>query len=433
MKFLTFAAFLTLVALPSGFAERDSNVYGSYSNPNAVYNHYWAKPQNVYQDLSSFKKIYVKYHHCTWSPASYTINGEQCDDDGGQDNQENEQNYYYDGQDNNGNNNDGENNQNNNENDGQNNQNNGENNNNGDNNNNNENENNGDNNNNNQDNNNNENQDNNNENQDNNEDQDNQAGRLRFLPEGDEGGGWSCGIGSHQCEHGGGNWYMGLQPCMGANVAYSLYGILDGATDAESNPCNKENFVNSFFTTDGLTTFAYASNGNVDTSNLYQQCTENGDYAYSTGCSSTGTFTMDTFNGHCTSNNYYATTDSLSSLNSALGDMSCVLVYSSDGSIDLASDLLAQSVECSVNLGHGKSCPDPHGLLTKYEYNFSKAQKYSNGSFMEKHGKTLTTTLSFVFIVSSIALLVRRYQNASTGKATWYGKSASTMYVTPMD
>jgi hypothetical protein len=55
----------SFLVLSPGSAERDSNVYGTYSNPNAVYDHYWATAKNVYQDLSTFKKIYIKYHHCT--------------------------------------------------------------------------------------------------------------------------------------------------------------------------------------------------------------------------------------------------------------------------------------------------------------------------------------------------------------------------------
>jgi len=46
---------------------------------------------------------------------------------------------------------------------------------------------------------------------------------------------------------------------MGANVAYSLYGVLDNGKAESGNPCSKANYVNSFFTTDELITFAYAS------------------------------------------------------------------------------------------------------------------------------------------------------------------------------
>jgi hypothetical protein len=46
-------------------SNRDPNTYGSFSNPNVAYSHYWANANNVLQDLSSFRKLYVKYHGCT--------------------------------------------------------------------------------------------------------------------------------------------------------------------------------------------------------------------------------------------------------------------------------------------------------------------------------------------------------------------------------
>lgn len=317
-------------------------------------------------------------------------NGENEDNN---DNQENNAGNYYNG--NNQEDNDGNDNDNQNNNDGGNNNNDGGNNN--------------------QDNNDNNGGDNNNQNDGN----DNNAnGRLRFLQEHNEDRQneqmqWQCGMGQRQCEEQGSEdkWWVGMQPCMGANVAYSLYGILDNGKEVSGNPCSKANYVNSFFTTDGLTTFAYASNGKLDTSALTQVCTQNGDYAYSTGCSVAGTFTTDKFsNGVCTSDNYYSTTDTLNSLNEVLeDDMSCVLIYSSDGSLDYASSLLSQSVECSINMGHGESCPDPYGLLSKYEYNFSKVQRYSEASFLAKYGQILYKAATAVLIALSIALVARRF------------------------
>jgi hypothetical protein len=61
----TILPLLSFFILSPVSAERDSNVYGAYTNPNAVYDYYWATAKNVYQDLNSFKKIYIKYHHCT--------------------------------------------------------------------------------------------------------------------------------------------------------------------------------------------------------------------------------------------------------------------------------------------------------------------------------------------------------------------------------
>jgi hypothetical protein len=347
----------------------------------------------------------------------YYNGGNEDEDNNNNKNQENDGANYYNG--NNQENNDGNNNDNNDGGDNNNNQNNNDG---GDNNNNQNNNDGGDN--------------NNNENNNQNNGNDNNAnGRLRYLQEdkNDEMQ-WQCGMGSRQCEEQGSEdkWWVGMQPCMGANVAYSLYGVIDNGKAESGNPCSKANYVNSFFTTDGLTTFAYASNGKIDTSALTQVCTQNGDYAYSTGCSASGTFTMDKFsNGVCTSENYYSTTDTLNSLNEVLqDDMSCVLIYSSDGSVDYASSLLSQSVECSINMGHGESCPDPYGLLSKYEYNFSKVQRYSDASFLAKHGQTLYKAMTAVLIAFSIALLTRRFMISYTShRDTYSPKKHSTLSI----
>jgi hypothetical protein len=45
-------------------AYKDNKSYGSYTNPNVAYDHYWADASNVLQDLSSFDKLYVQYYGC---------------------------------------------------------------------------------------------------------------------------------------------------------------------------------------------------------------------------------------------------------------------------------------------------------------------------------------------------------------------------------
>ncbi len=59
-----------LLALSIGIAyssantlSRDINAY-SFWNPNLSYKHYWSEASNVYKDLSSFKRLYVRYHNC---------------------------------------------------------------------------------------------------------------------------------------------------------------------------------------------------------------------------------------------------------------------------------------------------------------------------------------------------------------------------------
>jgi len=52
------------------------------------------------------------------------------------------------------------------------------------------------------------------------------------------------------------SWYVGMGSCIGANVAYALYGVLeDDHLVWKKHPCSKKTFINSFFTTDGLNSF----------------------------------------------------------------------------------------------------------------------------------------------------------------------------------
>jgi hypothetical protein len=58
-------AFTTKVVV----SEKDNNYYPpGYSNPNVNKAMYWRDSVNVLQDLSSFDKLYVKYHSCAYVP-----------------------------------------------------------------------------------------------------------------------------------------------------------------------------------------------------------------------------------------------------------------------------------------------------------------------------------------------------------------------------
>jgi hypothetical protein len=64
---------LTAVALVVAFtarvvvSEKDNNYYPpGYSNPNVDNEMYWRDSINVLQDLSSFSKLYVKFHSCAY-------------------------------------------------------------------------------------------------------------------------------------------------------------------------------------------------------------------------------------------------------------------------------------------------------------------------------------------------------------------------------
>jgi hypothetical protein len=192
--------------------------------------------------------------------------------------------------------------------------------------------------------------------------------------------------------------------CYGANVAYSLYGILPGDAASMFNPCNRGTFINSFFTMDGLQSFVKASNGKVDISSISEQC--NG--GMSTSCSADGRFVVDSFNGGCYPDNYAATVDTLDSLNQALeSHMSCTLIYSSGGT-NYASDILSQSQQCSINMD---VCPDPFGLVGKYEFNFGMAQRYAKYKAPDvKTEKIIDALSALVFTGAGIALLFHRFR-----------------------
>lgn len=271
----------------SGFvlvsADRDSNLhYGTFSNPNTKYSHYWASATNVLDDLSMFSLLYVKYGGCAWS-----LNGE---------------------------------------------------------------------------------------------------------------GSNNCGQFSSSDEQ----WWGNMAECRSSNIAYSLYGTLK--TDSSIiKGCRKSTFINSFFTYDGLNSFVDAAKKKVSISDEDYTCEQysadddvnddgrrqrrlsdsgSGDNElYTTlGCSANRKFTVDAFNGDsCHGSNYAQTIDTLDEFNDSLENkFDCVLIYSSWRNLDRATPLLSNSTVCSVFGEYQDFCPDPHGVLMTYEYNFAMAKANPN-------------------------------------------------------
>jgi hypothetical protein len=70
---------------------------------------------------------------------------------------------------------------------------------------------------------------------------------------------WAIPLGSDDDNGGGGgdgdDWYLGSVPSFRPNVAYSLYGILQGEKD---RGCSKKTYINSFYTTQGVESFTNA-------------------------------------------------------------------------------------------------------------------------------------------------------------------------------
>jgi hypothetical protein len=309
--------------------------------------------QNYYYDANGNKVYYNKYYYDAKGQKVYYYYKENNNDQNDDKNNNNQDNYYSD----NSNQNDQKQ-ENNNQND--------------------------------------QNQENNNQNDQNQENNDRQRKKRRFLEDGDNG--QACGNKSNSCDQ----WWQGMGSCYGANVAFSLYGILPGDVTSTFNPCNRGTFINSFFTMDGLQSFVKASNGNVDISSLNEQCSG----GMSTSCSADGKFVVDSFNGGCYAKNYVATLDTLDSLNKALeSHMSCALIYSS-GDTNYASDILSQSQQCSFDM---KSCPDPYRLVEKYELNFAMAQRYAKYKLEDlKMEKIIDAISALVFTGLGVVLLSHR-------------------------
>jgi len=235
------------------------------------------------------------------------------------------------------------------------------------------------------------------------------------------------GYAGNSCGQSGGDnsnsWYVGMGKCMGSNVAYSLYGVLpDDTFGRKESPCSSKTFINSFFTTDGLTSFVKASDGKVDTSAIYTQCEwydNNKAYTATTGCSAKGQFTTDTFLGSgCLGYNYNDTVNELEELNANLTKMECTLIYSSDESVNnYASKLLTYSESCTIDGVNALYCPNPNGILTAYEYNFAMAQQNPNYTVTRTTFATMEGTQGGVAkLTTSIVLFI-------TGAALFAGSA----------
>jgi hypothetical protein len=187
---------------------------------------------------------------------------------------------------------------------------------------------------------------------------------------------------------------MGSQFTRGANVAYSLYG-----SKSAFGGCSKSTFINSFYTLDGLYTFAQSvglSLGDIYTYGYYQQQEGEGGDHEGGGCTSAlicgedkkhpNTFIQASFtDGMCDLSGYSATTDTLSSLNSALSKQSCVKI-----SADTLANLLTYSQTCTAL--SGAQCPDRHGILAACEAKNVGFEKYT-----ANEGKDRSDPYHYVF------------------------------------
>jgi hypothetical protein len=206
-------------------------------------------------------------------------------------------------------------------------------------------------------------------------------------------------------------WYLGQTQCFRANAAYSLYGVLKGASHS-GHFCQRSTYINSFFTTYGIESFGGPLGLDIDTANSY--CTtqepENGqneyyvdeiddDYlssnvefinyqaytSYGTGCSA-GKFVTDKYSGaFCRGDLFVETVDTLDSFNSAIESMGCTQIYSRSTSNgreledkdftfgDLeAVKVLSFSTACDIRQ-YPQECPDPYGKKGEYASNMERS------------------------------------------------------------
>ena len=206
-------------------------------------------------------------------------------------------------------------------------------------------------------------------------------------------------------------WYMGKIPSMQANVAFSLYGHLNGQSSFSG--CNSMTFINSFYTTTGYTAFSkalyYAGTTGFSSSSTGISYGAECQGGYGVGCDTSGGFAVHQYStSTCNPANYTKTTNTLTNLNSAMKNVQCTQIYSksrsygsyssSSSNTDDASDdgyssrsttslsLLDNSAACfyqNVYSPEG-TCPDPFGKIAYYKQTFykeiqkAKAQRPTN-------------------------------------------------------
>mmetsp|Transcript_24909 Transcript_24909/g.54653 ORF Transcript_24909/g.54653 Transcript_24909/m.54653 type:complete len:481 (+) Transcript_24909:108-1550(+) len=131
-------------------------------------------------------------------------------------------------------------------------------------------------------------------------------------------------------------WYMGATPTYAANVAFSLYGSLQGES---FSGCNEDTFINSFTTTQGFESFAsslyYAGASATDYSQSYSSECQGG---YGVGCDSQIGFASVSYSTDICDPAYAnGVTDSMGYMNSAFQSAQCVKIY------DSATDYVSSS------------------------------------------------------------------------------------------
>lgn len=221
-------------------------------------------------------------------------------------------------------------------------------------------------------------------------------------------------------------WYQGSVPPMGANVAFSLYGALKGQS---FSGCNKNTFINSFYTNAGFEDFIYAmkyagvSNFKYNYNGGYSsQCS-----GYSgVGCDYNNGFAVHSYSSQeCNPKNFQKVTDTASSLNKAMNSAQCVKIfdrrnggtwngynYTIEGT---PVQLLQSSSACFYQnfWAPDGQCPDPYGKIAFYQQNFNRgltkskrADPFEQYTLQMEDSKRLAKLGSTLLIGAAIVLLI---------------------------
>jgi len=294
---------------------------------------------------------------------------------------------------------------------------------------------------------------------------------LRWTPYGVEGEANPCGI--EQAEEGSSYWYLGYTPCLRANAAYSLYGILNGDKD---QGCNRHTYINSFVTREGVEAFtqavqqagvSFANSNNDDEEYAYpggvtSQCyyqngeeennenqAENEDGgnerrladAVSIGLACDGkSFLEKSFSGaYCSANSAFQVNDRLSTFNNEISRVQCVPIYDKqkgysgnygddqEGNNEYFDPvtLLSSSVSCDIN-EFPKQCPDPYGKLHKYSdasFRSTAKSEHPIRQFIKRAACWILSTLGVLLLVATVLECIENHRKDDSPMAATLRKT----------
>mmetsp|Transcript_23562 Transcript_23562/g.65390 ORF Transcript_23562/g.65390 Transcript_23562/m.65390 type:complete len:472 (+) Transcript_23562:158-1573(+) len=244
-------------------------------------------------------------------------------------------------------------------------------------------------------------------------------------------------------------WYMGATPSYAANVAFSLYGSLQGES---FSGCNENTFINSFTTNQGFEAFAsslyYAGATGTDYSQTYSSECQGG---AGVACDSSVGFAYVSYSTD-TCDPAYATgvTDTMSYMNSVFQAAQCVKIYDSSqsynnnnynnynynvnnynnnyGNRDLKEEENKQKMEKDSKIEDSESSNNENAdtkernLQNNYGYGYGYNNGY-NGNYAYGYNTYYTyagTALSILYY--SNACFIQNYWDPDGGCPDPYGK-----------